>query len=61
MYETERAGQIGPHVGAYPNTADSWLEVQVAVVNNLMFVRTGAMAILPNASEHHAIAGTSIT
>jgi hypothetical protein len=51
MYETENADQIDPHAGGYPNTVDSWMAIQTEIVNNLMFTHTGAMAILPSATD----------
>jgi hypothetical protein len=51
MYETENVEQIDPHTGGYPNTVDSWMDIQTAIVNNLMFTHTGAMAILPSATD----------
>lgn len=58
MYGTENVEQIDPHAGGYTNTVDSWTDIQTAVVNNLMFTHTGALAILASAAGRHATVGT---
>lgn len=58
IYETENVEQIDPHAGGNTNTVDSWTDIQIAFVNNLMFTHTGAMSVLASAAGRHATADT---